>query len=219
MATTTYTPIPTFPTRTPLPTGVAKAPGRNPADEYGEPTFQDLFETAGNWTLFDNACFRSEVKDDHFVIAGQLAPSGLCWEVTWPRIQDFYVETIVRTTACEGRDRYGLFFRGPTASSGYFFGLTCDQEYFLIKWDGEARESTLLVDYTRYENIQFAGQYNRLGVHAAGNQLSLYINGSRVDRVIDDSYLGAGLLGFFISPDVTAGMTVEFDELAYWGLE
>ena len=215
----TYTPIPTFPTRTPFPTGVAKAPGRNPGDQYGEPTFIDRFETADNWTLFDNGCFRSVVNNDHYVMTGKLAPSGLCWEVTWPRIQDFYLEAIVKANACEGRDRYGIFFRGPTASSGYFFGLTCDQEYFLIKWDGENRESTLLVDYTPYENIQFAGQYNRLGVHAAGHQLSLYINGSQVERVFDDSYLNAGLIGLFISPDVTAGFIVEFDQLAYWAIE
>ncbi|MBN1666437.1 MAG: hypothetical protein JW862_05095 [Anaerolineales bacterium] len=213
------TPIPVLATRTPFPTGIAASPERNPRERFDEPTFIDLFETADNWTLFDTACFRSVVQNDHYVMTGKFVPSGLCWEVTWPRIQDFYVETRVKVNACEGQDRYGLFFRGPNARSGYFFGLTCEQEYFLTKWDGEARQSEQLIDYTEFENIQFAGQYNTLGVWANGPQLGLYINGFLITEIRDESYTGAGLLGFFLSTDVTADLTVEFDELAYWILE
>ncbi|MCK4727058.1 MAG: hypothetical protein KAT29_14700, partial [Anaerolineales bacterium] len=125
-AAPTDVPPTTAPTEVePTPT-LAPIPG-DPAELLGEPTGVDTFDSAANWTLFDNQCFKSEITDGKYVMTAKGLEGIVCWEVSWPQIKDFYNEiTIDMPEQCQPDDRFGLLFRAPDNNRGYLYGLTCD---------------------------------------------------------------------------------------------
>ncbi len=220
-ATATVTPFPTLPTHTATLPGLPPAPDNNPRSLFSDPpTWRDSFENDNAWTLFDDNCFKTEVRDDKYIQIAKRASGSTCWEVTWPRIQNFYLETSSHIPgSCSGKDRFGILFRAPTSAGGYLFGLTCDEEYWLARWDSETNQGEFLIDYTEHDAIVIApGADNVLGVYAANNMISLYINNRLVDKISDSTFTGAGLIGYFIGATETEGFTVEYNDLQYWSL-
>jgi hypothetical protein len=146
------------------------------------------------------------------------APVGACWEVSWPRIQDFYLETLAQiSSACEERDRYGFYFRGVDTRRGYLFGVTCKQEYWLSFWNSNTQRRETLIDYTESDKINIApGSYNKLGVQTTGDRILLYVNDNLLAEVYDSTYTQPGLIGLFIGSEKTQNFTVSYDYLAYW---
>jgi hypothetical protein len=213
----TLTPSP-FPTRTPLPSITPTGASQKPGEGLGDPTWIDEFENDNNWTLFDDNCFKTEISGGRYIQTTKGAPIGVCWEVSWPRIQDYYLETIAYTpNTCEKRDRYGVFFRGLDTQRGYLYGLTCDGEYWLSFWNSETKSRETLIDYTQDDRINTgAGAANILGIQATGDRILLYVNNRLVAEVYDSTYTEKGLIGLFIGSDVTPDFTVRYNYIAYW---
>jgi hypothetical protein len=216
--TPTATPLPHLPTRTTVPTRASAPPNIDPQKDFEEATWIEPFHNADNWSLLDDGCFKTDIQDGRFIMTAKNANSALCWEVSWPRIQNYYLRArVIIPKKCDGRDRYGIFFRAPDTRSGYFFGLTCENEYWLSKWDGEAKERTMLIDYTTSPRLRLIpGVAVDMGVYVTGKQIALYLNGVLLDVDLDDSYLDPGLIGLFIGAEKTPGFTVEFEEIDYW---
>jgi heat shock protein HslJ len=185
----------------------------------GQPSGLDPFDTANNWTLYDNACFKSDISGGFFTMNAKGMSQVSCWEVSWPVIQNYYAETLViMPAACQAEDRFGLFFRTPDNMSGYLLGLTCDGRYSMTAWDGQT--TTVLVEPTANPAIvSGAGQPNRLGVVAAGGAYALYANGTLLQVLQDYSFTEAGRLGYFVRAASESGFTVQYDSLAVWLLE
>ena len=115
-ATMTSLPSPTAlpPTETPLPatatptsTSLPPTPtpiSGDPAVVLGQPSGLDPFDTANNWTLYDNACFKSDISGGFFTMNAKGMSQVSCWEVSWPVIQNYYAETLViMPAACQAR--------------------------------------------------------------------------------------------------------------------
>ena len=49
-----------------------------------------------------------------------------------------------------------------------------------------------------------------------GNNISLYINGVKMDTIIDDTYVGVGRIGINMGSDEHDNLTIFFDDAAYW---
>ena len=128
-----------------------------------------------------------------------------------------YMEATFQVGVCAGLDKYGLIVRTPRSSgfnSGYFFAATCDGRYSLRLWTGT--KSIMLVELTASDLINKGkDQANRLGVAAVGDTLTLFINGAKVDEVIDET-LEKGFFGVFIDRDKTKDFTVKVDQARYW---
>ncbi len=216
----TETPLPATatPTSTSLPPTPTPISG-DPAVVLGRPSGLDTFDTANNWTLYDNACFKSDISGGFFTMNAKGMSQVSCWEVSWPVIQNYYAETLViMPAACQAEDRFGLFFRTPDNMSGYLLGLTCDGRYSMTAWDGQT--TTVLVEPTANPAIvSGAGQPNRLGVVAAGGAYALYANGTLLQVLQDYSFTDAGRLGYFVRAASESGFTVQYDSLAVWLLE
>ena len=167
LPTLTITPTPSpFPSRTPFPSITPTRSTQQPGQGLGDPTWIDEFENANNWTLFDDECFKTDIDDGRYIQTTKRVPAGACWEVTWPRIQDFYLETIARVPGeCDERDRYGVYFRGVDSQRGYLFGVTCKGEFWLSFWNSKTSQRETLIDYTVDENINFG--------EASANKLSI----------------------------------------------
>jgi hypothetical protein len=211
----TQGPLPPPPTATPIP--------GDPAEELGAPTWKDAFDNANNWSLFDTTCFKSEIADGQFQMTGKQASS--CWEVTWPLIQNFYLETLVEfTDTCPDNARAGLYYRSPENNQGYLFGISCDGRYTASNWDGDMETGARLVPYTAYDEIETGpGAINRLGVAVVGDRHIYYINGEEVARIEDDTFIEEGRFGFYVRGGIEdtepLPLFVLFDDLAYWELD
>jgi hypothetical protein len=215
--TITTTPSP-FPTRTPHPSITPTRSTQQPGSGLGDPTWIDNFDTDDYWTLFDDDCFKTDIRFGRYVQMTKGAPIGACWEVTWPRIQDFYLEALAQVPgSCAERDRYGFYFRGLDTRRGYLFGVTCKQEYWLSFWNSNTQRRETLIDYTVSDKINIqAGAYNKLAVQTTGDRILLYANDNLLAEVYDSTYTQRGLIGIFIGSEVTENFTVEYDYLAYW---
>lgn len=215
--TITMTPSP-FPTRTPHPSITPTFATQQPGQGLGDPTWIDEFETDDYWTLFDDECFITQISGGKYIQTTKRVPAGACWEVTWPRIQDYYLETVARvSSSCAERDRYGVYFRGLDTQRGYLFGITCKGEYWLSFWNSKTSRRETLIDYTEDEKINTgAYQINKLGIQTSGDRIMLYVNDGLLAEVYDSTFTQKGLIGLFIGAEVTEAFTVKYDYLAYW---
>lgn len=203
----------------PTPSPTPEVVEGDPAKILGEPEGIDTFDTKTNWTLFDNDCFKSEITDGVYRMTAKGLEGQICWEVSWPEIEDFYVDTTVfMPDNCQGNDRFGMLFRAPDNNRGYQYGLTCDGKYSLTLWDGE--KTTVLIEPTQSDLINIGlDAVNRLGVAAHQASFSLFINGIFVTDVIDTTFTESGKLGYFVRAATDQGFVVEYDNMAVWLLE
>jgi hypothetical protein len=203
------------PTDTPAPTPTSTLAGTDPALTLGDPTWVDNMNNGDNWpTGFDK--FTSiDFKDGFLRLTALTDLDG--WRVSWPTIEDFYLEATLQTPECDGGDHFGLMFRVPAdsqAGRGYLYGITCDGRYGLRRWDG--RTMHILVDWTDDDAIKEGDNVvNKLGVMARGSNLALYINGQKVNEVTDSSYLD-GKFGIFVGGINVEDLSVWVDQVRYW---
>jgi uncharacterized protein YraI len=208
------------PTATPEPTATPtlNIPEDDPASYLGEPDGEDDFESQGNWTLFDSQCFKSEITGGQYVMTAKGLPNVACWEVSWPLIDNFYLETLVNMPeTCQPDDRFSVLFRAPDNNRGYLYRLSCDGEFSLTKWDGG--ETTVLVTDTPDDAILVGpGEQNRLGLGVYGSTYYLYANGVYLGQASDGSYLEPGKIGYFVRAASEQPFTVAYDYLRLWNL-
>ena len=110
------------------------------------------------------------------------------WSMYYTKIDNFYLESTFNVVNCGGSDEYGMVFRGPDFTKGYFFGLTCGGSYFLDYLDGKYKP--IVVDTASQFIHTGSGQTNRIGVHANADHLTLYINDQKVKEITDSTFTG-----------------------------
>ena len=191
----------------------------DPASILGTPSGVENFDNANNWTTFSSQCFNSEITGGQFVMTANGVQQFSCWEVSWPQLQNFYLDTTqIMPATCQPDDRFGLLFRAPDTNRGYLYGLNCAGQYSLTIWDGET--TTTLVQPTASEAIrQGSGAVNSLGLMAFDETLSLYVNGQFLQSVSDFTFLEPGKIGYFVRAATENPFTVRYDQLRIWSLE
>jgi len=194
-------------------------PSTDPRLHLGSPTWQDTFDSAANWPLYDDEHIRFEIEDGLLRMTAFNPDSWDGWMLTWVNAGDVYLEMSATTGDCGGLDRYGLMLRSSSTDKGfvgYLFGLSCNGRYSLRIWNGEAYRT--LVGWTQSDRIiQGARATNRIGIWAEGSHLRLYANGNLLTEITDDTY-STGLFGVFVGSANTSNFTVEAPEIAYWTL-
>ncbi len=202
------------PTIEPTPTTVAE----DPANTLGDADWIDTMEDGGGWATGYSEYSSIEFEDGYLKLTAGQDVDG--WRLTWPYLNDFYLEAKVSSPECEGNDHFGMMFRVPAnvnANKGYLFGITCDGRYGLRRWDGQVMYSP--IPWTESDAInQGADVVNTLGIMAEGSTLTLYINGEEIDAVTEGSYL-AGSFGVFVGGTNVEDLTVWVDQIRYWIIE
>ncbi len=203
-------------TKTPKPTST-QVEG-DPRLSLGDPTFQDVkFNVDENWGgPWKDKFTQGQFKNDELVLTS-IGVDG--WTVTWPKIQDFYLEMTATTGDCSGMDRYGLVVRVPeTFDRGYLYGFTCDGQYSFRIWDPVKKQYNYLIKWTHSDAINTgSNETNRIGLKGEGDKFSLYANGKLIDT-ISDSRFDAGHFGPYIGHAETQDFTIYIKEIAYWDL-
>jgi len=211
----TATPAPTeTPTATPTPT----LADTDPALTLGDPDWVDDMDNGDNWPTGYNDYTSIDFSEGYLKLTAELDMDG--WRLTWPYLEDFYLEVTVKSPKCEGSDHYGLIFRvpdGTKANQGYLYGITRDGKYSLRRWNSQVMYFP--VNWTASDAI-LTGENadNILGVMAKEGTLTLYINGQKVDEVTDSNYL-AGSFGIFVGGTNVDDLTVWVDRIRYWEID
>ncbi len=208
----TATPEPTHtPTIAPTPT----LADTDPASTLGDPDWVDRMENGDNWATGINEYTGIDFEHGYLKLTTQTEVDG--WRLSWPYLEDFYLEVSVQSPECEGGDHFGVMFRvpeGADANKGYLFGITCDGRYSLRRWDGQTMHFP--INWTEDEAVnQGENVVNKLGVMAQEATITLYINGHKVDQVVNDAYL-EGQFGLFVGGTNVEDLTVWVDEVRYW---
>jgi hypothetical protein len=191
-------------------------PTSDPKLQLGNPSWVDTMDNGNNWPLGEDQYTRLDIQNGSLVLTAMSDVDG--WRMTWPKLEDFYLELTMKTGTCSGSDHAGMIVRVPSLDNpdrGYLFGITCDGRYSMRKWD--SKNMTNLVRWTANAAIHSGSdQTNRLGLMAVGNKLAMYVNGIFLSEVQDDSFPEGGF-GIFVGSDETQQFTIYVDEVAYWG--
>lgn len=212
---TATVPAPTATAVPPTEAPTATASASDPVPALGAPTWKDEFTKTSYFGTFDEAETKVEVSGGALVLTAKNANSYYGWTMSYPKPKNFYLEATVKTGACSSTDRYGLIFRSPDTSKGYFLTVTCDGQFSFRSWDGS--EFSDIIAWTKAAAIKTGGgQTNRVGVMAKDKGFTFFINGVQVGQASDGTYTDGGLFGVCIAAKATAGFQVFVDHIAYW---
>jgi len=221
---TTTNPAPTATatvTTTPTIQPSATSPAGDPRSSLGSPTFKDTFQNCKSWGLetpYDDGNTRIEILNNSMVFTSANAKCWHGWRVSYFKPRNFYLEATIQTKTCSGNDQYGLIFRSPDNSSGYWMGVTCDGHYFLSSGDG-GTFTDLIKSKTGDAIHPGSNQTNRLGVMVKDDSIALYANGKLLDQVTDTTYSNAGTFGIFIAGQKTLNFSFACTEIDYWDIK
>ena len=209
------------PTSTPTPEPPPSPVPGDPAVSLGPPDGRDTFDNPNSWhwSYFDNTCFKNSISGGRFLMQAKGLLGNACWTLSWPEVEDYYVETsAVMPSVCAPGDRFGFIFRAPDNDRGYLYGLACDGTFSLTGWTGDT--TITLVPAARNDVIQTsAGAVNRIGVLVQGNTLTLYVNGIQVGEAVDATFPEAGKIGYFVRAATDQPFTSTYNDIALWVLE
>lgn len=212
--TATMTPTPTD---QPTATATATLSGSDPVASLGDPDWVDNMDSGDHWPTGFNEYTTIVFEDGFLKLTADTELDG--WRLTWPFLDDFYLEAAFQSPECDGNDHFGLMFRVPenaNANKGYLYGITCDGRFSLRRWNGQNMFHP--VDWTASDSISTDEKMtNKLGVRAEDEKLTFYINGEKVKETTDDTYLG-GSFGIFVGGTNTEDLTVWVDQIRYWTL-
>jgi hypothetical protein len=217
--------IPSTQTETQLPTATLTATQTstvmptNPGLALGTPTWTNPNDWKGFYLNAQDSEIQITQSDGNLVMTAIHANDWHGYTLTYIKGTNFYLEATFKTGGCSGLDQYGLVFRAPDTTQGYFFSVSCDGQYSLRKWISSGFSDTDPISWTKSADILAgAEQVNQLGVKADGNQYSLYANGKLLGQVTDDSFLGKGIFGAQIASVNTPGFTVMVQSMRFWSL-
>lgn len=229
LPTATTAPIATLPAETSTPEAAASTPttaasptadASDPKLSLGEPHWTNNLDSSEVFYLFENEGTRVTHENSALVLTGRQANGWLGYSLTFSQQPiNFYLEAEFETQTCAGTDVYGLVFRAPDTEAGYFYGITCDGQYYLRVINFKDGTNRPLINLTEGEGIQTgSNQANRLGVMANGERIGLYVNGSLQQEVTDATFTNQGYFGAFVAANQTVGFTVRLDDVSLWNL-
>ncbi|MCL4560266.1 MAG: hypothetical protein M1281_06605 [Chloroflexi bacterium] len=209
------TPVPS-PTTTLTPINTPTTSSIDPRLTLGAPSREDRMDDGAAWGVFSDEHVQIEPGSGYLSLTAIKTDGWHSWTVSNYELADFYMEVTATPENCSGGDRYGVVFRSPDASQGYLFGFTCDGKYAFYEWDGS--KFNTLVDWASSDKIHSgAGQTNRLGIMARGDQFTFYANGSQIAEAQDSKY-DEGVYGLFVASYQTPDFTVQIEQVDYWTL-
>lgn len=191
----------------------------DPVISLGIPTFDDSFDGAVNFYLYEDNQSSYQIEDGQMVLIAKKANSYETWSLSWGDLKNFYLEvTGTFGEECSGKDRFGMIFRAPDTSQGYLISISCDGSFRLSSWDSDAEEYTTIKKWTSSAFINSGpGGTNRLGIKTKDSKLTGFINGNQVFQ-LNDSTFTKGRFGVMVAASDTPGFTAFLDRVAYWKL-
>ncbi|MEK9163600.1 MAG: hypothetical protein AAB261_09850 [Chloroflexota bacterium] len=188
--------------------------GANP-----NPVFRETFlaSIAKYWFETETSTGKTKIENEAFTIIAKEV-DNITWTFGGQKFGNTYTTVVTRIPdgKCKAFDNYGLIFRYKNNANFYLFGISCDGTYRLLRRVEGVFET--LVDFTKSNSINPLGQRNILGVRAAGDNLSLYVNDKFLTTVTDKQFAD-GAIGLYAASRLTPNMTVTFDDVEVYEIK
>ncbi|MHB0922682.1 MAG: hypothetical protein ACYC3H_01795 [Bellilinea sp.] len=202
------------------PTVVYTPPASDPTTKLGAADWSDSMDNGNYWPTGADQFTDVAFANGSMGLTGLTTTDG--WRMTYPELDNFYIETVFQVNDCSGADRYGIIARVPVLTSpdrGYMFGFTCDGKYSLRRWNasiGAKGEMVNLIDWKTSAAINTGStQTNRMGLMAVGDRLILYANGQNIGEVKDNTF-SKGYFGIFVGARETEDFSIRVDQIRVW---
>lgn len=202
------------------PSIVYTPPASDPTTKLGSADWSDAMDNGNNWPTGADQYTDITFAEGMMRLTGLTTTDG--WRMTYPELENFYLEVTFQVNDCSGTDRYGVIARVPVVNSpdrGYLFGFTCDGKYSLRRWNasiGAKGEMVNLIEWKSSTAINIgSSQTNRLGLMAIGDRLILYANGQNIGEVKDSAFT-KGYFGIFVGARETEDFTIRVDQVRVW---
>ncbi len=237
VAATATSPI-LMPTETPTPTLTPSiTPGGTPVPEFQitatfaandprtmlpVPSWTDTMDSSSNWPIGADMYTTVDFSNGFMAFTGLQKDNG--WRLAINDVDNAYFETTAQFgPVCQGMDKWGMMLRSPdrsTADRGYWFNITCDGKFAFQRWnanppDGQTAVTNLIAWSTSGNIRPGANAVNRIGVLAKEDQFTLFINGTQVGQIEDDTFSSGGF-GILIGARETNHFMIYVDEMSYW---
>jgi hypothetical protein len=181
---------------------------------FGEDVvFVDTFTAGqmGEWQFEGDAAGRTAVIDEHLVI--ELNQPNLIQysTLTAPTFNDFIAEVDVRQLRGDLQSSFGILFRMQSPTQFYRFEITGNGMFMLERRNADGSWTRLVDDWTDTPAVnQGLNVLNTLKVAAAGNTISIYVNGVLLHQTSDDAYSG-GMFALDAGTFTQPNLRVAFD--------
>jgi hypothetical protein len=139
-------------------------------------------------------------------------PDWLVWAGRGKRFSDVDIDVEVRQTVGSNDGNYGLLCRFSEPTRFYYFSITGDGYYAILKVDGDVTEVLTGLGYLPSRVILTDGQPNSIRAVCEGDVLTLFVNGEQVARVRDDA-LPRGDVGMAVGAGPSGSIRVHFDDI------
>jgi len=245
-ATTEAPPVVQAPTNTPAPTespwfeGSVERASYDPAAGLGAPDVHDDFSGTNPEFELNNSSGVAHGWYDNGRYNITFPTQGWwTWYSGSTAQMDFYIDVVVYNgDQCSERDAAGLLYRYEQFPDdrGILFGVTCGGGFFSGVSGGMGATGPVCIflnssptsmadldcsgmwDHLTTEYIDSGpGAANRIGVRAAGSQITLYINGHQVDSLtLPAYYVFDGNFALYLGAGQRDDASVSFDDLSIW---
>ena len=137
-------------------------------------------------------------------------PDWLVWASRGKRFSDVDIDVEVRQMSGAADGNFGLLcrFSGPTQF--YYFSITGDGYYAILRVDGDGTEVLTGAGYLPSQAILTGGEPNVIRAVCEGDRLTMYINSEVVASVSDDG-LTRGDVGMAVGAGPSGSIRVHFD--------
>ncbi len=195
----------------------------DPRQFLGAPDATDTLDSGKSFGLesqsYEDDYTLIRVQNGALILTSKYATGYHGWRTGGTKLNNAYIEALMKVGDCSGADTYGLVYRSPDYVRGYWFQLTCGGNWAFGYWDGA--DYVHLKDGANDNSAILIGsnQTNRVGVMASGSTHKLYVNGRLIAEVQDDTFTDAGSFGAVIAAMNTPNFTISIDEFAYWTLQ
>jgi hypothetical protein len=192
----------------------------DPSKMLGDPVWHNTLDSGSSFGL---STPYNDGYSEFSISGGKMSMTSLGlsgwkgWRLTDRKIANYYMEDLFTVQTCTGMDSYGAVFRAPNYDSGYgyYFGITCDGQYSLMRWD-ESGEVFLQNWNSSPEIKSGSDQTNKIGVLVKGTKIQLYVNGKLVQEISDPTFAAETIIGVFVAGLSTPEFTVDLDQIDLW---
>ncbi len=172
---------------------------------------EDDFSSADSaWNLDDSEQVERGISDGVFFLRIN-APDTDGWSSYPQTFTNVTVEVDAAKVAGPDVNNYGVLCQYQDAENYYFLQLGSDGTYAISR--NLNGESTMLVDWTASPEILTGAATNRIRAECRNGMLGLYVNGTQLALVEDDTF-ASGKIALGAGTYDEAGVQVNFDNLA-----
>ncbi len=184
--------------------------------------FEDDFSGSKEcgWVLYNRGGAVASIEDGGLRISSN-QPGQIWWTNPGQAFDNSIISVETKQLSGPDNNAYGAICRYQNDTNFYVFLISGDGYYAIGKYQSGNEQITYLsgVDetnpdggYVRSDVIKQGTETNQLRVSCEGNELSLAVNGTMVETVIDPTFV-TGDIGLGVSTLEQGTAVVEFDNL------